>query len=333
MFGESRWVTVTVIVVALLAFVVFGLAVWAIVAERNDDRDATITTAVASNVYVDPSRYPGWQGVPDDVRDTTPVAPAPGGSGGNASAAPAKGGGFFSFGSSVPSDLPAGYGKADLSASFRKVRIASVSAVDPNGYNAANNASVIRIRENVSGKDVVNLTGMRLKTNADAFLIPRAAKFYKTTGSGLADVSLGNGQDAYIIGSSSPVNANFMGNACNGYLNAAYDFVPDLSGGCQVPPKREIETFSGACQDYILSTAGSCKAGNPNDSRIPAGDGACRSYVAGFTYDGCVERRQGEEKFLNGSWNVFAGRSIVDPRHDLVLLLDGGGKLVDYYRY
>ena len=335
MFGESRWVTVLVIVGVLVAFVVFGYAIWSIVAERDADREASITSVSSSNVYIDPSQYPGWQAPnPDQVQfggDMTPVAPDPG-----SSSTPSSGsGGIFGglFGGGVPSDLPEGYSKGNLSASFRKVRIQNVNRVDPNGYNAANSASVVTIRENISGSEVVNLTGLRIKTNSETFLIPRAAKVYKTTGAPLTNVTLANGQSAYIIGSTSPLGANFLGNKCQGYLSNQYTFKPQLVGRCSAPPKIEIETFTGACQEYILSLHGTCKTGDPNNSRIPASDSACRAYVSGLNYDGCVTRRQGDSDFSNNSWNVFVGRSFVDPLHDLVLLLDEQGKLVDYYRY
>lgn len=261
----------------------------------------------------------------------TPVAPD--GEGGTTGAAPRTGFSLPTWFSNSPSDdLPTGYTAKDLSPDFRKVRISAVKRVDT--ARTTTDAPVITIRESIgSGDAAVNLTGMRIQSNAQSFLIPRAAKIYKTTGAPLTNVALGNGQSAVIIGSASPVNANFMGNSCMGYLNQRYTFKPRLAGGsCARPTKNEIATFSGACQDYILRLP-NCGEGNPSDSRIPASDSACRAFVSKINYDGCVERSQADANFSTNTWNVWAGKSLVDPLHDRVLLLDASGKLVDYFLY
>lgn len=331
MFGESRRVTVLIVVGALVALIVFGYAVFALFGERSTDERASIVTGTASNVYVDPSRYPGWdyEAAAAARDDETPPAP----SGGTTKAAPR--GGFIASltGSGVPKDLPEGYGAGDLSPLFRKVRISSVRVATRAGTFGGPTADMVTLKEAIGGGDTaVNLTGMRLKTNSGTYLIPRAAKVYKTTGAALANVTLADGQSALLYGSKSPVGANFMGNACMGYLNDRYTFVPRLAGVCAKPTKSEIATFSGACQDYILKL-GTCREGDPADSRIPSSDAACRSFVASISYEGCVERRQADAKFLTNVWNVWAGDLPLDPLHDRVLLLDQNGKLVDYRLY
>lgn len=336
MFGESRRVTVLVVLGVLVALLVFGYAIWMLVSERNSSRESAFLTGSETTVYVDPSQYPNWTppagsgGTTAGGEDMTPVAPEEGG-GGTTPVAP-SGSLFPTWFTSKPDDLPSGYTAKDLSPQFRKVRISGVTKVDT--ARTTTNAPVITIKENIGASDAaVNLTGMRIQSNAQTLLIPRAAKVYKTTGAALTNVTLANGQSAIIIGSTSPVNANFMGNSCMAYLNSRYTFVPKLSGGsCQRPAKNDIATFSGACQDYILRLQ-SCQEGNPSDSRIPASDSACRTFVSKLNYDGCVDRNQTNANFSTNTWNVWAGKSLVDPLHDRVLLLDANGKLVDYYLY
>ena len=94
----------------------------------------------------------------------------------------------------------------------------------------------------------------------------------------------------------------------------------------------EFATFSGACQEYILKMK-TCEAGNAADSRIPSSDSACRSFVSTINYDGCVKKSQGSDSFFSDTWNVWANKDIFDPLHDRILLLDGNGKLVDYFLY
>jgi hypothetical protein len=242
-------------------------------------------------------------------------------------------GGIFGglFGGGTPKDLPQGYAAKDLSPLFRKVRI---SGVQINTRQVATAADTITIRENIgSGDGAINLTGMRIKGNQGNYAIQRGAKIYKTTGSALGNITLADGQSANIYAGTSAVSANFMGNSCMGYLMASYPFVPKIAGGtCTRPAKTEIATFSGACQDYILKLK-TCETGNASDSRIPASDSACRSFVSNINYDGCVKTYQANTKFFSNVWHVWSGKSFLDPLHDQVLLLDANGKLVDYYLY
>lgn len=337
MFGEPRRIVIgAVILGAIVVLVVFGFAINALFGTRSEIGElSNFTTSSQTTVYVDPSQCPlcqrnGNGGVLSDSGQggagQTPDVSGESGSNGGQSR------GFLSsWISGVPRDLPTGYAAKDLSPQFRKVRISGVRTYS--GSAAANNADTVRLTESIgSGDAAINITGWKLQANQGSYVIQRAAKVYKTGGSVLGDIALANGQSANIYSGSSAVRANFMGNSCMGYLSSQYSFVPKLSGSCTRPTKNEIATFSGACQDYILKL-GSCQAGDPNDSRIPASDSACRSFVANLNYDGCVRTRQADEKFSTNVWNVWSGKPFLDPLHDRVLLLDGNGKLVDYYLY
>jgi hypothetical protein len=342
MFGESRRIAVAVIVGIIVAILLFGYALWQIIADYRDKRDA-IQTASSTTVYVNPADYPGWQptggmgvagGTGSNTQsgtgsgDTTPNVSGSAGSGstsgGIRSWLPSLGGS-----KSVPTDLPNGYTAQNLSAQFRKVRISSVA----NREVSSTNAPEVTLSENIgSGDAAVTVTGWQIKTNSDTFTLPRAAKVYKTTGSSLSPITLANGQSVLVIGNTTPIGAHFMGNSCMGYLNQQFSFVPQLRNLCERPTKMQIQTFSGACQNYIFSL-NNCAAGNASDARIPSDDAACRSYIADLNYDGCVTRNQSNANFSTNIWNVWAGKPLVDPLHDQVLLLDGSGKLVDYYVY
>lgn len=335
MFGESRWVTALVVAGTVVVLVIFGFAInWAVNTRSGLETLQSYTTSTQTTVYVDPDRCPlcqanGNTGVlnPDGTpRDETPDVSGQGSSGSSS-------GGFLSgfFSGGTPKDLPAGYAAKDLSSQFRSVRIKQVTTYKGTAVTA--NADTVVLAENIGSNDAaVNITGWKLVSNKDSYLIQRAAKTYRTAGAQLANVTLANGQSAYVYGAASAVGANFMGNSCMGYLSSQYSFVPKLAGSCTRPAKNEIATFSGACQDYILSLK-SCQAGNPNDGRIPSDDSACRSFVANLNYDGCVRTRQADEKFYTNAWNLWAGKRFLDPLHDRVLLLDANGKLVDWYVY
>lgn len=337
MFGESRWVTALIVAGVVVVLVIFGLLIRSVVGTRSEAGDfENIVTSSQTTVYVDPDDCPlcqanGNAGVlnPDGTRrDQTPDVS---GQGGTAPSAPRSGSFFGSLFSGVPRDLPAGYAAKDLSPQFRKVRISRVTTYKGNA--AASNADTVVLTENIgSGDGAINVTGWRLQANQGSYAIQRAAKTYKTSGALLTNVTLANGQSARVYSGSSAVGANFMGNSCMGYLSSQYQFVPKLPGTCVRPTKNEIATFTGACQEYILRLK-SCQAGDPDDSRIPAGDAACRNFVANLNYDGCVRTRQTDPKFFSNVWHLWSGREFLDPLHDRVLLLDANGKLVDWYLY
>lgn len=340
MFGESRGLTALIIAGVIVILIIFGLLIRSVVNTRSESGDfENFVTSTQTTVYVDPNDCPlcrarGNTGILNPDGSITPdpnQTPDVTGQGGTTPVAPASGGFFSSWFSGVPRDLPTGYTAKDLSGQFRKVRIGAVRTYKGNA--AATNADTVILNENIGSDDgAINITGWRIQTNKNSYAIQRAAKVYKTGGSALTNVTLANGQSANIYAGSSAVNANFMGNSCMGYLTAQYSFVPKLAGMCTKPPKSEIATFTGLCQDYILKLK-SCQPGDPNDSRIPVDDGACRNYVANLNYDGCVRLRQNDAKFLTNVWNIWAGKQFLDPLHDRVLLLDGNGKLVDYYLY
>lgn len=332
MFDESRRnVTILIAVGILAVLIVFGLVIWWLAGERIAQRDSNFTTSSQTTVYVDPSQCPLCRNVDQDgnlIEDETPNV-TEGSSYGTTPTV--SGGGFFSsLFSGVPRDLPSGYTASDLSSQFRLVRISGVQRA---GNYTGSGVDTITIKENIGANDgAVNLTGMTLKSNQGSYAIQRAAKIYKTSGSALTNVTLANGQQANIYGGPSAVQANFMGNSCMGFLSSQYPFAPKLSGSCTRPTKNEIATFSGTCQEYILRMK-TCEAGNPADSRIPADDNACRNFVSGINYDGCVKKNQANENFYTNVWNVWAGKSFIDPLHDRILLLDANGKLVDYFVY
>jgi hypothetical protein len=333
MFGDSRRGLTALIVAGVLAvLIVFGILIWSLFSEGTANREAYITTSTQTSVYVDPAKCPlcqtaGTTGNGGVSGDVTPNVTGNGSTG----AAPAPSGGFFSgFFSGTPKDLPTGYTVKNLSNQFRMVRISSATHSKTAQVGTADTVS---LKENIGSSDSpVNITGWKVVSNSGSYTIQRAAKTYKTSGAGLTNVTLANGQSANIYATNSAVNANFMGNTCMGYLSSQYSFVPKLSGSCVKPTKNEIATFSGACQDYILKLK-TCQAGDANDSRIPSTDSACRTFVANINYDGCVKTHQADTNFYTNVWNIWAGKSFLDPLHDRILLLDANGKLVDYYLY
>lgn len=338
MFGESRGITALIVAGVIVVLVIFGLLIRSVVNTRTESGDfENFVTSSQTTVYVNPADCPlcqahGNTGVINEDGTVNNPDQTPNVTGQGSSGTSGSSGGFFSsLFSGVPRDLPAGYTAKDLSSQFRKVRISSVKTYK--GTAAATNADTVVLTEAIgSGDGAINVTGWKLQANQGNYTIQRAAKTYKTSGSLLTNVTLANGQSANVYSGASAVSANFMGNSCIAYLSSQYTFVPKLTGSCTKPTKNEIATFSGACQDYILKLK-ACQAGDPNDSRIPASDAACRTFVGNLNYDGCVKTHQADAKFYSNVWNVWSGKTFLDPLHDRVLLLDNSGKLVDYYLY
>jgi hypothetical protein len=122
-------------------------------------------------------------------------------------------------------------------------------------------------------------------------------------------------------------------NECVGYIAHVADFVPALPLSCPYIDRSQIENFTGACQNYILSIGG-CQQPNMASPQIPRTDYACQDYLENnFTYKSCFEAHDGDANFLSNQVWVWTGSNVVDQYHDNVELLDRNGLLVDIYKY
>ncbi len=226
---------------------------------------------------------------------------------------------------------PAGFTVAQLSPYYGEVTIGNVSAGTYNGV------SQFSLNAAYGGTQApIDVTGWRFVSNKGEVIIPKAIADYTPGGAGFpGDVTLGPGQTLNVWSSVSPIVQNLRLNACAGYLNDTYTFVPSLPQNCTAAYDRSaIETFSGPCQNYILSLWG-CSL--PSASRINSfsGEPACQSFLnTKFGYSACYYANRFKPDFFSNTWDAWIGAPIIiDPSHDRLLLWDKQGLLVNEYVY
>ncbi len=226
---------------------------------------------------------------------------------------------------------PAGFTAAQLSPYYGEVKIGNVSAA-----SSWNGVAQFSLNASYGGLAApIDVTGWRLTYNKGQVIVPTAAADYMPSGFEYpGDVALSSGDVLNVYSSQSPLNVNFRMNQCIGYLNNAYTFTPTLPQNCAaVYDRSEIATFSGACQNYILSLWG-CSVPSADQLNNFSGEPACQSVLNRFNYTYCYNRHRFDTGFFTNDWRVWLGGQIgFDQSHDRVLLWDKNGLLVDEYIY
>ena len=224
-----------------------------------------------------------------------------------------------------PYDIPPGYTAGQLSPYFHQVRFGGITPASSYYYGT------ITLYGYVPQSQSVDITGWQIKALRGGEYIPQAVNLYDPSGLAPAsDIFLKSGEFVYIYSSSAPVNLRL--NKCMGYLPNRNQFNPSLPSGCPQIDRSEIQTFTGACQNYILSLG--CRQPNLADPSIPQNDYMCRDYLLNhFNYRSCYDEHIGDRDFLSSEIHIWTGASPVDQYHDTVTLLDRNGLLVDYYSY
>lgn len=227
---------------------------------------------------------------------------------------------------STPPTPPEGFKIEDLSPYFKQIRISGVSYYS--------HPSQITLNPDYNLKEKINITGWRLKSNRDEFIIPQAIEIFDPFGlSQTNDINLDKDQRIYIYSSFSAFGRNLRLNKCTGYLENTYDFIPSLPRNCPGISRSGMYQLKGTCQNYLMSLS-SCEEPNPNNT-IVAWDDNCRQFVEqlNINYKGCFDSHRADLDFLSKEWWVWAGKNILDSSHDRILLLDKDGLLVDVYIY
>ena len=226
---------------------------------------------------------------------------------------------------------PAGFKVAQLSPYYGEIKIGNVS---PGSYNGVAQFS---LNASYGGlKAPIDVTGWRLSSNSGQVIIPQAIADYTPGGSGFpGDITLGSGETLNVYSSASPIVQNLRLNACTGYLNNTYTFVPALPQSCAAAYDRSaIATFSGSCQNYILSIWG-CSVPTANRINSFSNEPACQSFLnTKFGYSACYYANRFQPNFFSNIWDAWIGGPLnLDPSHDRLLLWDKQGLLVDEYIY
>ncbi len=229
--------------------------------------------------------------------------------------------------------IPEGFSVDDLSPYFEKVTVSSVSRTG-RLFSSSLRYSEVRLSVNLSRGEEVNITGWKVKSNKNSFLIPQAASDYRPSGYFPRDILAKSGDRLSIFSHSAPFDINLRLNKCAGYIRG---FTPEMPRACPRPDRSGIYSFTGQCQSYLLSL-GTCEVPLANPP-VPHSDTACLDYLGDLNYAGCYEDHHLEPGFFLSEWRVWLTKpfqpqvNIFDPLHDRVLLFDREGKLADEYIY
>lgn len=226
-----------------------------------------------------------------------------------------------------PYEIPAGFTVDQLSPYFHQVRFGGMYA---GSYYSPGQITLYSYP--AGGVTSIDVTGWQIKANRGGEYIPQAVNVYDPLGlSAATDIRLAAGDYLYIYSTSAPVNLRL--NKCIGYLPNKAQFNPQLPQTCPYVDRSGIQSFTGACQNYVMSL-GSCQLPDLSDPRIPTNDYNCRQYLSNnFSYKACFDAHQGDTDFLSREVRVWMGANPIDPSHDAVQLLDRKGLLVDLYTY
>ncbi len=228
-------------------------------------------------------------------------------------------------GTTVTAQPPAGFTKDQLSKYFGKV---SFEKVEPGNYGRVEE---VLLSTAIKPTETIDVTGWTLQANRASQVIPQAISSLDLLHPTLeGDIKLGYGHTLDIFATRSAAGASFRLNRCTGYLQNHFNFVPALPQECPAINRSDIVTFTGACQEYLLSL-NTCK--EPEIGAVPPNDTLCRYYVNNTNYLGCVDKYKNTSNFYSNQWRVWTGSNFLDDLHDRLLLLDRSGKLVDIYVY
>lgn len=194
----------------------------------------------------------------------------------------------------------------------------------------------IKLETRLKGGERANVSGWRIKTNGNEFIIPKAINLYNIfLAEALADIVLEPGHSVTIHFDISPIGKNFRLNQCTGYFNDQYKFEPALPNNCPVLQSSSYQHLAGWCQDYIR-TIGSCELYDVNKVNSWGGDEgtACRQFVTeNISMNRCFMDYSNKPDFLSKEWRVWAGTKFIDPLHDWIRLYNPDGRLIDEYIY
>ncbi len=226
-----------------------------------------------------------------------------------------------------PADVPAGFTVAQISPHFHMVRIGGASYGTFTSYG-----QITLYASSFDASTTLDITGWQLKARHGGEYIPQAVNYYDPSGlTPASDIQLRRGDTLYLYTNNGPFNLRL--NKCIGYIAKNNRTTPSIPSYCPSVDRSQIQGFTGACQNYVLSVS-SCSMPDLNDVRIPYQDYACRDYLENhFTYGSCYHDHVNDPDFLSNQIWVWTGSNVVDQYHDQLQLLDRNGLLVDLYSF
>ncbi|MEK7066139.1 MAG: peptidoglycan-binding protein [Patescibacteria group bacterium] len=190
----------------------------------------------------------------------------------------------------------------------------------------------IVIRNN-AGKNPVDITGFTITTSQNnQFLIPKAHTIPGINSVARDNIVLKPGESVKIIVGRQVTQINFQENICTGYFDEKVDYGGNLSHNCPKPDyTSRISVLSDYCTEVFDKTP-ICKTVDVQKTQQPA----CMQFsVDHFNYQGCLKDFKNKTGFLKGNWLVWMQRNATFFRqlHDIVILYDKEGKIVDQFTY
>lgn len=228
---------------------------------------------------------------------------------------------------------PDGFSINDLSPYYKKAAITGV--VRPS-YSSPRRGQ-FTIRFSGTNEESVDVTGWKVRGNRGGEVyIPQASEDFGISGwTPNGNIVLRNGNYVTVYSAKGPIEKNFRLNKCIGYLNNTYSFNPKLPTSCPSFDRKEIITFSGACQNF-LGRMGGCKEPTAAEKNMFTGpaDTACRAFLDTLNYGGCYRAHRSDKDFFSNEWRVWLNAEMFfDTEHDRLILYDKNGKVVNEYIY
>ncbi|MBI5134883.1 hypothetical protein HZA86_01445 [Candidatus Uhrbacteria bacterium] len=192
----------------------------------------------------------------------------------------------------------------------------------------------------VSGTASVNFAGWTVENERHSrYPIELAVDDYSNDNTFVQSLIVPPGGRVVLNAGRSPVGKNFRSNTCIGYLERIKPFVPSLGQSCPVPSESITRNLARACQNY-LSGLQSCTP--PEALEITEQNRLgqeCLTFAQEhFNYAGCRRDHRFEPEFFQKEWRLFLGLTgsigqFLAADHDVVILRDSTGKIVDQYGY
>ncbi|MBI5139949.1 MAG: peptidoglycan-binding protein [Candidatus Vogelbacteria bacterium] len=208
-----------------------------------------------------------------------------------------------------------------------KIKIANVArtSTKPEGQYI-----VIR---NTLGKQPIDVTGFKIVTSINnQYIIPRGHTIPGINPVPQDNVILKLNDTIKIIVGRQINQINFQENLCTGYFDEKVSYGDALSHNC---PKPDYLSRVAMLPDYCVAVFDKTPACKTIDTQETQQENCLQFSTDHFNYQGCLRDFRDKTNFLKGNWLVWMQRATTffRPLHDMVILYDKEGKIVDQYKY
>lgn len=144
----------------------------------------------------------------------------------------------------------------------------------------------------------------------------------------------------HVVTGRSPLGVSFKVNKCTGYFTQFQKFTPTLRKSCP-QPEEEITFYTddtsifldNSCMDFVNRLRRCEVYTKPLPLTLSR---SCQEAIVGeINYNSCLDKHQDDSDFDKLEWRVFLkrDRELWRDKREIIKLVDGNGKIVDYYSY